>query len=297
MGHSPIYNVLLSRLARATRSDKPLIVYAGDTNGIAVAERAAFTPFRLLAKQAVLGRTFTTSLDLGLSNRLAHRLFGIQRGLEIPFVPVDFPPILEPVVPEPLCALASTLPRPRLLVVARLVECKNLIALLEAFLSATHDGMAGSLTIVGEGPERTRLAALTSQSSGRAILAGALPFRSCRRLFGAFDGMILPSTDEPWGIVVTESLGWGVPVLSSRQCGAGVSLALEAGDAVKLCGTTGDAIKSAMMTFVSNLDHHTNAARVAAPAIRRKFGATEVADALIKLAGENTNPAAPVDAH
>jgi len=174
----------------------------------------------------------------------------------------------------------QALPRPRLLAVTRLVAWKNLVKLVEAFTHAKAEGMAGSLTIVGEGPERPKLEPLIARLSGHALLAGAIPFRDARRIFGAFDGMVLPSTFEPWGIVVVEGL-------ASRHCGAGISMALEGGDAVKLCGTTTAELQSSLKGFVTNLDHHSEAAKRFAPVVRRKFGITEVADALIGLAEDS----------
>jgi glycosyltransferase involved in cell wall biosynthesis len=296
MGHSPIYNVVISAFVRATKRNKRLVLYMSDTNGIALAERAGKSQLGgavLLAKRVALGCTFANSLDLGFSNALAHRLLGIGKGIEIPLLPVEFPASMDANLPEPLGSLVRKLPRPRLLTVARLVECKNMVGLVKAFAAATQEGMPGSLTIVGDGPKRSILEPLIREIPGRAILAGAVPFNSSRRLFGAFDGMVLPSTFEPWGIAIVEGLGWGIPVLSSRQCGAGVSLALEAGDAVKLCGTSQEEIHSSLRDFVGNLERHTIAAKAAAPVVRRRFGMVEVADALINLGDRSGDPDGP----
>ena len=286
MGHSPIYNVLISAFARAASPKNRLILYASDTNGVVLAERAGATSsgsVALQTKRAVLGRIFPASLDLGFSNRLAHRMLGIGKSIGIPLLPIEFPASMDAEIPEPLGTLVRELPRPRLLTVSRLVKSKNLVGLVEAFTAATKEGMPGSLTIVGEGPERSQIDPLLCRLRERTVLAGPVPFNVSRRLFGAFDGMVMLSTFEPWGIVIVEGLGWGVPVLSSLHCGAGVSLALETGDAVKLCGTTQGDMKSSLIEFVGHLERHTAAAKTAAPMIRRKFGMTEVADALIRL--------------
>jgi glycosyltransferase involved in cell wall biosynthesis len=257
-----------------------------DTNGISLADRTGSSRIAgaaQLLKRAVVGSTFAASLDLGLSNSLAHRMLGIRKGIDLPLLPIEFPAAMEPDVPQPLNSKVRELPRPRLLTVARLNKNKNLVELAKSFVAAVQEGLQGSLTIVGEGPERARLEPLWGQVPRRMLLAGSVPFNSSRRLFGAFDGMILPSIYEPWGIVIIEGLGWGLPVLSSRQCGAGVSMALDAGDAVKLCGTSRDELKSSLLGFVGDLDRHAAAARLAAPMVRGKFGMTEVADALIEL--------------
>ena len=293
MGYSPIYNLLLSVFARAAGRNHRLVLYVSDANGVEMVERMGTGRFGLLVKRALLGRIFSASLDLGFSNSLAHRLLRIPRGIDIPMLPVEFPDSREPELPEPLGTVIRELPRPRLLSVARLVGCKNLVSLLYAFAGAIREGMPGSLTIVGEGPDRARLDPLLSQMQGRAILPGALAYRACRGIFGAFDGVLMPSISDQWGIVILEALGWAVPVLSSRRCGAGVSMALETGDAVKLCGTAEGEIQSGLVDFVRNLERHTAAAKAAAPWVRRKFGMDEVADALIKLGDDSGEPSSP----
>jgi len=299
MGYSPIYNFLISAFLRATGHDKRLVLYMSDTNGIALAERAGASWLdgaAFVAKRIALGSTFAASLDLGFSNALAHRLQGIRRSIDIPLLSVEFPASMEAEVPEPVATLARELPRPRLLTVARLVECKNLVSQVKAFAAAIREGMPGSLTIVGEGPERSNLEPLLREIPGRAVLAGAVPFNASRRLFGAFDGIVISSTADAWGIVIIEGLGWGLPVLSSRRCGASVSLALETGDAVKLCGVSEEEIKSSLIGFVRDIERHSIAAKAIAPLIREKFGLIEVADALIHLATrihESNSPVVP----
>lgn len=289
MGHSPIYNVLISAMAGLASRSKTPILYASDTNGVVLADRASASwagGLALPAKRAVLGRIFPASLDLGFSNNLAHRLLGIRRSIGVPLLPIEFPASMEPVIPEPLAPQVSALPGPRLLAVARLVRIKNMVGLVEAFTQAIGEGMPGSLTIIGEGPERSRIDPLICKIRERAILAGAVPFSASRRVFGAFDGMVMMSTFEPWGIVIVEGLGWGVPVLSSRECGAGISMALEGGDAVRLCGTSTHEMKTGLVDFVRNLSRHQVAAAAIAPKVRDKFSMTSVADALIAFGRE-----------
>ena len=290
MGHSPIYNVAISALARALGRGKRLVLYVSDTNGVALINRTALSRIaesRRMLKRAALGSIFATSLDLGFSNALAHRMLGIRRGIDLPILPVDFPEELELALPESLASAIRDLPRPRLLTMARLVDCKNLVAQATAFVEAVRGGAPGSLTIIGEGPERVRLEPLFRQIPGRALLPGAVPFRESRRLFPAFDAALLVSTQDQWGIAIVEALGWGLPVLSSWQCGAGVSMALEAGDAVKLCGTSSKELTTSLLCFLRDLERHKAAAMLAAPGIRSQFATTAVADGLTRLATES----------
>lgn len=293
MGHSPLYNVAVTAIVGACRGSGHSAYYMSDTNGIALIERfgASYSgSLALQLKRMILGTVFATSLDLGFTNALAQRLQGIRNGVALPLLPVDFPSSMEADVPPSLAALVGGLPRPRLLTVARLVRCKNLVALLSAFSSAVREGMPGSLTIVGEGPDRVRLEPLVSHLRGRAVLAGAIPFGASRRMFGAFDAMVLSSTSEAWGIAIIEGLGWGLPVLATRQCGAAVSMALEVGDAVGLCGSSEEDLKTGLFDFLGSLDRRSVAARLVAPRVRQKHGVTAVADALIELGNKRCEP-------
>jgi Glycosyl transferases group 1 len=286
MGYAPIYNLAISAVARLVRRRQLLLYYISDTNGFALAERVAKAmadAVGLLAKRAVLGSVFETSFDLGLSNALAHRLQGIRDGVAIPLLTTDFPASLTVELPERLAAVTDDLPRPRLLALSRLVECKNLVSLVEAFTRASKAGMPGSLTIVGEGPERSLLEPRIARIPDRVRLVGAVPFDASRQIFGAFDGLVIPSTADAWGIVIVEALGWGIPVLSSDRCGAGVSLAIDGADAIRLCEPSIDSIQENLTAFVTNLETHRRSADKIAPMIRRRFGTSEVADALIAL--------------
>lgn len=290
MGYSPLYNWVVSACLRLARFDAGRLLYMSDTNGVALINRLSSSRrqrLALLAKQAALSFVFPRSFDLGFANALAHRLQGIPTGIQIPLLVADFPPDMGTELPPNLATTVENLPSPRLLVVARLVECKNLTALANAFADATEEGMPGSLTIVGEGPERAAVEPLLRRAPGRIVLAGAVPFHESRRLFGAFDGFVIASTREAWSIAIVEALGWGLPVLSSLECGAGVSMALELGDAVRLCGTSREELRIALKDFVQSLGRHSAAAKNSASWVRDKYGLTRVARAIVAVGDQS----------
>ncbi|WP_233708080.1 glycosyltransferase [Helicobacter bizzozeronii] len=53
-------------------------------------------------------------------------------------------------------------------------------------------------------------------------ILGAIENAQLSPLLCAFDGLILPSLSEPWGLVVEEALAVGLPVFVSVACGAHV---------------------------------------------------------------------------
>ena len=76
---------------------------------------------------------------------------------------------------------------------------------------------AFSLLIIGEGPERARLAALAGRLglAGRVRLAGARPHMDMPQYYSAADISILASSREGWANVLLESMACGTPVVAS----------------------------------------------------------------------------------
>lgn len=73
------------------------------------------------------------------------------------------------------------------------------------------------VVLVGEGPERRRLARLLP--SGRLRFLGGLPHEKLARVYQAADLLALPSSREGWPNVVTEALACGCPVVASATWG------------------------------------------------------------------------------
>ena len=77
------------------------------------------------------------------------------------------------------------------------------------------------LLIVGEGPERDRLAALIAEHGvgKRVRLMGPRPHRELPALYGAADASVLASSREGWANVLLESMACGTPVVASNTWG------------------------------------------------------------------------------
>lgn len=131
----------------------------------------------------------------------------------------------------------ASLPERYFLNIGRMVEKKNLMALIKAYTELVRSEQAHgySLVLVGDGPDRDELvaAAFASgisvnivHSTGSFVAKGSgiyfYPFTQVRDLprFYAFaDAFILPSIAEEWGLVVNEALASGLPVVVSENAG------------------------------------------------------------------------------
>ncbi len=118
------------------------------------------------------------------------------------------------------------LPEPYFLYVGRLAPEKNIAGLLDAFASYRLEGGSRPLLLVGDGPERRELEAHVE----RCKLTDAVHFVGHKGsaelpLYYAFAHcFVLPSTREPWGLVVNEAMACGLPVIVSDRCGCAQDL-------------------------------------------------------------------------
>lgn len=121
-----------------------------------------------------------------------------------------------------------------LLFVGRLVTDKGGDVLLRALLDlrVTH-GLTPRLTIIGVGPEKARLEALTSQLrlAKQVVFKGALVGEALVRAMNSHRILVVPSNyDEPFGVVAIEGIACGCRVIGSD--GGGLP------DAMGDCGST-----------------------------------------------------------
>jgi len=106
------------------------------------------------------------------------------------------------------------------LYVGRLVEEKGLFTLLGAFKEIKNSYDNITLLIVGEGQLRGDLEGFTSEKGiDNVCFAGFIENKELPRYYGIADIFVLPSRDEPWGVVVTEAMGSALPLILSDKVG------------------------------------------------------------------------------
>lgn len=118
--------------------------------------------------------------------------------------------------------------RDRFLYVGRLVPEKNVRTLLRGFAGYVEHALSTPwpLRVVGDGHER---AALEREVNALAIShlvewTGYCPPAKIAEHYGASSALVLPSTSEPWGLVVNEAYAAGLPAIVSSRVGAAYDL-------------------------------------------------------------------------
>jgi 1,2-diacylglycerol 3-alpha-glucosyltransferase len=107
---------------------------------------------------------------------------------------------------------------PYLLCVARYSEEKNLPFLIEAY-RRSNKYQKWHLVLIGDGPQKEALQRLIHEDRDWIHLLGWKSYDELPGWYQQAEAVLLPSSFEPWGLVVNEALAAGVRVLASTACG------------------------------------------------------------------------------
>ncbi len=122
------------------------------------------------------------------------------------------------------------LPERYFVFVGRLAEEKNVRMLLRAYeiyRSRNKDGWG--LVLVGDGPLRRELEGLSEERKlPGLVLTGYLPTAATVPYYAWARAFVLPSSREPWGLVVNEAMACSLPVIVSDRCGCAPDLVTSA---------------------------------------------------------------------
>lgn len=106
------------------------------------------------------------------------------------------------------------------LFVGRLAPEKNVSLLIDAYAELKKEKDDIALVIVGDGCERAMLEEKVAKNELSDVLfAGYVLFPEIVKYYKMSDVFILPSSYEPWGLVVNEAMIMGLPVIVSDKVG------------------------------------------------------------------------------
>ena len=114
-----------------------------------------------------------------------------------------------------------------IITVSRLLHRKGYDTLIPIISQLSKEGLPVKLAVAGEGPYRTRIEELIEQYSAPVTLCGNLGRKDVVRAMVASDIFVLPSYQEPWGLVVNEAALCGLPLVVGNQVGAGADLVVQ----------------------------------------------------------------------
>jgi glycosyltransferase involved in cell wall biosynthesis len=119
---------------------------------------------------------------------------------------------------------ARGLPERFFLCVARFEPEKNLSGLLRSFGKYCENGGTWSLVLVGRGSEEKAMRRYLSDScapdiASRVSIHDWKSYEDLPGYYGLASCLVLPSSSEPWGLVVNEAMASGLPVIVSWNCG------------------------------------------------------------------------------
>ena len=114
------------------------------------------------------------------------------------------------------------------LFVGRLVEAKDVPTLLGAFGILKTNHPKAVLWIVGEGPLESEFKRASSeQGLSDVVFHGFLSGKALMEMYRSASCFVLPSTYEPFGVVVLEAMAAGLPVIVSDKVGSAEDFVLE----------------------------------------------------------------------
>lgn len=181
------------------------------------------------------------------------------------------------------------------LYVGRLAEEKNVSGLLQSWLTYRDSGGTWPLVLVGDGPEAPALkaAAAASPYASDVLFPG---LRSSEQLlpYYAFAGcFVLPSTREPWGLVVNEAMAASLPILASNRCGCGPDLVIQGLNGFDFDPTDGQALTALLHTISAMTDAQRARMGICSTEIIRSFSPARFGLSIASIANSRSSSDRP----
>ena len=144
--------------------------------------------------------------------------------------------------------------RHRFLYVGRFSKEKNIQDLLYAFSIIQSSYSNVELVLVGSGALEPSLRSLVQELDlGSVVFTGSMNIEDISNQYLNANYFVLPSSSEPWGLVVNEALSYGCPVIVSHRCGCVPELVIDGVTGyVFECGNIDDLV-SKMIQAINNL--------------------------------------------
>jgi glycosyltransferase involved in cell wall biosynthesis len=186
-----------------------------------------------------------------------------------------------------------TLPQPRtasgcrIYTAGRLLHWKGFHLAVAAFALVSARCPDATLTIVGEGPQRSRLEHQITKAKldERIQITGWLPRNEAMRIAQHSDILLFPSLRDSGGMVVLEAMAAGTPVICLDTAGPGAIVEPESG--IKVPVTTAERVVTdlarAMEHLITDRDARVRISRAAQRRVRNELVWDKKAERLLTL--------------
>ena len=140
--------------------------------------------------------------------------------------------------------------RPHYLFVGRLAAEKGLHTLIQALARVITRIPLAHLTIVGNGPLSEELINRADSEGlhNNITFAGSVATDRLPQYYLEASALVLPSTKEPWGLVVNEALAFGCPVIVSDICGCVPELVATKGTGIVFSSGNAEVLARSMLS-------------------------------------------------
>lgn len=181
---------------------------------------------------AVAYRFVDGFLAIGTANREYYRSLGVPESkiFDVPYT-VDNDRLIAAATlsseerAEIRSRFGLTVDDPVVVFASKLIPRKRPDDVLRAMKLVREEGIRASLLIVGTGEMEPDLKRLCGELDLKNVaFAGFVNQRELPRLLAASDVFVLPSENEPWGLIVNEAMCASLPVVVSDEVGCGRDL-------------------------------------------------------------------------
>lgn len=163
--------------------------------------------------------------------------------------------------------------RRRLIFSGRLVAVKRVDLALDAFAAIAARRPNWDLVIAGRGDlEATLRARVPAHLDGRVTWTGFLDQPDLSALYRACDALVLPSSYEPWALVLNEAAAAGLAIIASDVVGAGPELVRPEVNGLTFPSGNLEALTEAMLRVTA--DTEIDAMKCASPSVLEEWRRT-----------------------
>lgn len=171
-----------------------------------------------------------------------------------------------------------------ILYVSKFLKRKRPMDLVQAFEDLNISNTA--LVMVGDGEEKSRCKAYVENRGIKDVyFLGFKNQTELPKFYAIADVFVLPSKNEPWGLVVNEAMCFGLPIIVTDEVGAGYDLIRDGINGLSYQVGDIDKLKSGLQSILSNEGLRTRMGAMSIHIIK-KWGLDEDLQAILRALDE-----------